>query len=108
MISSLPAQTAPQNQQPQTSPGDDEVVRITTNLVQIDAVVTDKNGKPVTDLRAEDFVILEDKRPQKITAFSYVSTDRVASQAEPPIDNARLQLDLKRLSSRAVSDWVLS
>src|SRR5262245_59032289 len=50
----------------------DDVVRITTNVVQIDAIVT-KDGKQVTDLKAEDFEIFEDKKPQKITNFSYVS-----------------------------------
>lgn len=57
---------------------EDEVVRITTNLVQLDAVVTDKKGRQVTDLKAEDFEVFEDERPQKITNFSYVST-------EPPV-----------------------
>ncbi len=50
----------------------DDVVRITTNLVQIDAVVT-KNGKPIKDLKAEDFEIFEDGRRQEITSFAYVS-----------------------------------
>lgn len=31
------------------------VVRITTSLVQLDAVVTDKDGRHVTDLKPEDF-----------------------------------------------------
>lgn len=51
---------------------DDEVLRITTNLVQVDAVVTDKDGRIVEDLRAEDFEVLEDGRPQAITNFSFV------------------------------------
>jgi VWFA-related protein len=56
------------------APREDEpdVVRITTNLVQVDAVVT-KDGKQVTDLRPEDFELSEDGRPQTITNFSYVS-----------------------------------
>lgn len=49
-----------------------DVVRITTNLVQIDVSVT-KDGKPVTDLQPEDFEIFEDGKPQTITNFSYVS-----------------------------------
>lgn len=52
---------------------DEDVVRITTNLVQVDAVVTDKDGKQVTDLKPEDFEISEDGRAQTITNFSYVS-----------------------------------
>ena len=58
---------------PQTVEHDeDDVVRITSNLVQIDAVVTDKKGRQVTDLKAEEFEILADGKPQKITNFSYV------------------------------------
>lgn len=57
----------------------DDVVRITTNLVQIDAVVT-KKGKPVKDLKAEDFEIFEDGRRQEITSFAYVSN--VANKAD--------------------------
>ncbi|HEX8072828.1 MAG TPA: VWA domain-containing protein [Pyrinomonadaceae bacterium] len=54
---------------------EEDVVRITANLVQLDAVVTDKSGKQVTDLRAEDFEVFEDGKPQPITNLSYVSLD---------------------------------
>ena len=43
----------------QTADGKDEVVKITTNLVQVDVVVT-KGGKQVTDLTADDFELFED------------------------------------------------
>lgn len=69
------AQTRPSDpvQQKATTPAkDDDVVRITTNLVQIDAVVT-KNGKVVPNLTADDFEIYEDGRQQTITSFAYVS-----------------------------------
>jgi hypothetical protein len=47
-------------------PGDSQdVVKITTNLVQFDVSVT-KDGKPVTDLQPEDFEIFEDGKPQTI------------------------------------------
>ena len=42
----------PESQPQQGKPDEIDVVRITTNLVQIDAIVTDKNGKQVTDLKA--------------------------------------------------------
>ena len=57
-----------------------EVVRVTTALVQVDVVVT-KDGKQVTDLKAEDFEILEDGRRQQITNFAYVSINSSASPA---------------------------
>jgi hypothetical protein len=55
-------------------PADDDVVRITTNLVQIDAIVT-KEGKLVPNLKAEDFEIFEDGKKQTITSTSAVSQD---------------------------------
>jgi VWFA-related protein len=68
-----------------TKPADekDDVVRITTNLVQVDAVVT-KDGKPVTDLKAEDFEIYEDGKKQTITTFAYVSNFPNAPNAAAP------------------------
>jgi len=68
-------------------PNPQGVIRITVNLVQVDAVVTDSKGRPVTNLRPEDFEILEDGRPQTITNFSYISVTgrcRGESAAQPP------------------------
>lgn len=53
----------------------EHVIRITVNLVQVDAVVTDSKGKPVTDLEAKDFEILQDGKPQKIKSFSFVRVE---------------------------------
>ncbi|HWN10624.1 MAG TPA: VWA domain-containing protein [Pyrinomonadaceae bacterium] len=82
-----PAPERPTATQQQSEPREDDpdVVRITANLVQIDAVVT-KDGKHVTDLKPEDFEILEDGKPQTITQFSYVSNVPAASTAiaKPP------------------------
>ena len=66
--------SSPTAQRPATAPlqptGDDgDVVRITTKLVQMDAVITDKNGKLVTDLRPEEVEIYENGRRQNITHF---------------------------------------
>ena len=58
-----------------TSPND-AVIRINVNLVQIDAVVTDKQGRPVTDLQAAEFEVLQDGRTQGITNFSYIAVRR--------------------------------
>jgi VWFA-related protein len=70
--------------QPQQQNGDEDVVRITTNLVQVDAVVTDKEGRQVTDLKPEEFEVTEDERPQTITNFSYVYTNPTnTNQAQP-------------------------
>ncbi len=82
----------PPPQRPATSPQkpeDIDVVRITTNLVQVDAVVTDKNGKVVTDLKPEEVQIFEDGKQQKITHFSYNVSEApvVERPAKPaPVD----------------------
>jgi len=100
---------------------DDEVVRITTNLVQIDAVVVDKNGRQVTDLIADDFEIFEDGKPQQITNFSYVSNEAKAPEeaARPsaapadknalPVPPARLRPEqVRRTMALVVDDLGLS
>jgi hypothetical protein len=63
-LAQQPPVSAPQTPQPtpQTSgtKDDDEVVRITTNVVQLDFVVTDKRGNQVTNLKADDIEVFED------------------------------------------------
>jgi len=48
------------------------VIRVTVNLVQLDAVVTDSSGNQITTLRPDDFRVFEDGQPQAITNLSYV------------------------------------
>jgi VWFA-related protein len=75
---------APRAFQPQPS---NTVIRITVNLVQVDALVTDAQGKLVEDLKKEDFEIRQDGKPQVITNFSYISTrpgQPTAPAAAPP------------------------
>ena len=112
-------QQTTQSQQPQ-KPDEDDVVRITTNLVQVDAVVTDKNGKIVTDLKSEEIQISEDGKPQKITNFSYIVSETAAATVNaakpptidknaPPVPSARLKPeDIRRTIAVVVDDLGLS
>ena len=43
--------------------------RTTTNLVIVNVTVRDKSGKPVDNLKKEDFTLLEDDKPQAISVF---------------------------------------
>ena len=65
-------------QSPTPTPDSDDVVKITTKLVQVDVVVTDKKGAQVRDLTAADFELLQDGKAQKIMGFSYVNVDSAA------------------------------
>lgn len=49
--------------------------RATTSLVEVDAVVLDKNGQFVPGLTAEDLQIFEDNKPQAIQQFYMVTHD---------------------------------
>jgi VWFA-related protein len=46
------------------------VFRATSRLVLLDVVVTDHRGNFIPGLKVSDFTILEDKRPQQISAFA--------------------------------------
>jgi VWFA-related protein len=63
-------------QTPQTTPPDDEVVRISTQLIQLDVSITDKNGKIVNDVRPEEIEIYENGKKQTVTNLSFVSRSR--------------------------------
>lgn len=60
-------------QQPTPAPQKDDVIKISTDLIQIDVTVTDKNGKLVTDLTQGDFELYENGEKQDISNFMRVS-----------------------------------
>ncbi len=61
----------------------DPVIRVSVNLVQIDAVVTDSKGRHIAGLGPDDFQVFEDGKPQKVTHLSYM--DATPPPAPPPV-----------------------
>lgn len=59
-------QTAPR---PQPSPPADDVIRVSTELVQTDVTVLDKTGRFVSGLKPESFELKVDRKPQSIAFF---------------------------------------
>ncbi len=53
----------------------DEVIRFRSNEVRLDVVVKDKKGRPIRDLKAVDFEILEDGVMQKVESFRFVTRE---------------------------------
>lgn len=67
MISCFAASSA----KPQTVPPDkDEVLRVETQLVDVPVVITDKSGRPILNLKQNNFVLYEDGKKQEIEDFS--------------------------------------
>jgi len=70
---------------PQPTPTQsDEIIRVSTELVQTDVIVFDKQGRFVDNLRAEDFELRVDNKPQTISFF-----ERVTSGGLHPQPNGR-------------------
>ena len=84
------------NEQSHPSVGSDEHVgepspfklKVATRMVLVDVVVTGKDGKPVGDLKADDFEILENGRKQAIKAFGSKAAE--IKNAQPPVHQTLL------------------
>ena len=108
---STPAKSAEQN---------NAVFSVTTTLVQVDAVVTDRKGLNVASLTPDDFQILIDGKPQRVTHFSYVPLSSSSAPATrmaaiptqrglPPAPSAPLRVsDVRRTIVLMVDDLGLS
>ncbi|HTK26950.1 MAG TPA: VWA domain-containing protein [Pyrinomonadaceae bacterium] len=57
----------------QTKKDDDEVLKIDTRLVDVPVVITDKTGKPILNLKENNFTVFEDGKQQEVTQFGATS-----------------------------------
>lgn len=68
------------------SPKTPFTLKTSSRLVLVDVVATNGKGEPVTDLKAEDFIVSEDGHPQALRNFSFqqpapaTSTPEIAEQ----------------------------
>jgi VWFA-related protein len=65
-------------QQPQQPP---QVFRTEANFVRVDAYPT-RNGQPILDLKADEFEVFEDDKPQKVETFEHVLILPAGPQSE--------------------------
>ena len=99
-----------------TPPEDNDVVKISTNLIQIDVSVTDKKGKVITDLQPDEIEIYENGIKQTITNFSFVSSVRTSTEAPKVIDKTAIPVppvllkpeNVRRTYALVVDDLSLS
>jgi len=93
-----PPATPSQQQQEQQPP---PRIRTGINYVRVDAIVTDRQGNPVIDLKQEEFKIKEDGKPQAIESFSVIKIDALAEQIDgPPAREIRSIFDEQREAQR--------
>jgi VWFA-related protein len=85
-LGAMPVQSQ-DKKQTKTSGEDDDVIKVTSNLVSLDVTVKDKKGKAVTDLKPEDFTVIENGVAQKIEFFDSTLTTNEAAQPERANDS---------------------
>src|SRR5229473_1515779 len=103
-ILGVPAQSQ-EKKEPKKSPADDDVIKVTSNLVSLDVIVKDKKGKAITDLKPEDFTVSENGVPQKIEFFDATLTTSEAAQPTRPNDPTQAPNDSTRPKSRTPSGF---
>jgi VWFA-related protein len=60
------------------------VFRARTDVVPVDVIVVDKAGRPITDLKTEDFTLSVDGKPRRLSAVELVRfNDRQAARPDP-------------------------
>src|SRR5262245_31534920 len=55
------------------------------DLVQVDVVVLDENGRHVHGLKASDFTLLDRRKPQAVAAFDEVNHEGLAEASGPTL-----------------------
>jgi Ca-activated chloride channel homolog len=53
--------------------GQDDVIRVDTQLIDVPFLVTDREGKPILNLKQNNFVVYEDGKKQDVADFSATS-----------------------------------
>jgi VWFA-related protein len=81
--------------------GDDDIIRVDTDLVVCDVLVFDKQGKWIAGLSKDDFVVREDDKPQEIGSFSLGDAKTIRRSIVLIIDYSASQLPYIKTSIEA-------
>ncbi|HEX6322491.1 MAG TPA: VWA domain-containing protein, partial [Vicinamibacterales bacterium] len=85
---------APAAQQQRASSQTQPTFRAGVELVQIDVVVVDRQGRHVRGLKAGDFALTDRKKPQTIAAFEEVTHERPRAADDRVADVAPARMDV--------------
>ena len=67
---------------------DDDIIKISAELVQVDVLVSDKDNKPVGGLKREDFELFDNDKPQQVGFFSFEESKLRQVEAEAETERA--------------------
>ena len=95
----IPAQPSPQ--QSSAAP----TFRAGTRLVQVDVIVRGKKG-PITGLSQDDFTLLDNGKPQRISVFAVKGTQR-SRQAAVPLPPGTVSNRVNRNGQEAASSTII-
>lgn len=84
---------------------DDEILRVDTQLVDVPVEITDKSGKPILNLKKNNFVVYEDGKPQELADFSATSAPFEVALLLDTSGSARSELPL---ITRAAENFINS
>jgi VWFA-related protein len=125
LTTNLLAQSSPQNPSQQPSPPPpqkrqdeqaEDILRITTELVQTDVVVTDKSDQIVSDLKLGDFEVFDNGKKQDLQFMEFISVDepgrtegsanvaRIAPGIDTSVATDPTAADLRRVIGFVVDD----
>lgn len=86
--------------------GDDEIIKIDTNIVVFDFLVLTPKGHSVSGLKKEDFVITENDQPQEIQTFAIGNDANIPRSIVLIIDHSGSQLPYLTRSIKAAKSLV--
>jgi VWFA-related protein len=103
----------PQTRQQRTL---EQPIRISTELIQLDVVVTDKNGQVVRGLTKDDFTLVDEGKKQQVSFFEFVdleaplaATNPAPTSATAPLEGADLAgAGIRRIVAFVVDDLTIN
>lgn len=97
-----PAQSGPSPQNGQANQG--VAIRTSSDVVRIDVEVTDKSGKVIKGLTAEQFTITDEGKPQKISTFSFSDIEKLETAGA--VDTKPIVVPVDAPAAAAASDSI--
>jgi VWFA-related protein len=102
------------SQEKPQKPDDDQPIRISTELVQLDVVVVDKKGAVVKGLKKEDFELSESGKKQPISFFEFVEAGKGRGKIDisgrpvtPTSPQGATEADIGRIFAFIVDDLTI-